>query len=336
MNKILSAILFLVFFLAGTVTYADCRVIDGDPRPSTDFVNGFYQNQHANIWQHAEIECTGISNIEWIMQRDDPEGWQQKVDLLLDDLEANPRGIHVYVHIIPVNSPAQTIGQAHFDFGRKGPVAITHNTASTLAPGKYKVTISTSFNVTSPKTPLYSLIRNDKRLLFSVGGLRVTYAILFRPDPNIPICNPKYKYYVDRTNVMFDSSFSDFFDRGGSQQQDINFKVEREDDLSCNAEIVTPLIKIKGPVGPDVETPDITGTHIAELKNGTSLALYQLKDGAAESPMNYGSSHDLNVIGGVNGLQSSRKVRVKWAKTPGKSVKTGRWHATMKYELYFR
>lgn len=338
MKGILSAILFSTLFLAGHFSYAACTMVNSTgSQPSPDFVSEFQQNTTPNIYQFIVIQCTGYSLMEWYPDRPDPNGWQQKVDLLLDDLEANPRQLGVYVKIFPAGSSGVPIAEMHFDFGKKGNVVIGQNTTTTpLKAGRYEIAVGTSAYIHSRKRPAYELTRKDKRRMVNIGGLPITYAVEFKADPTIPICDPKYKYYVDRTNVTFNSSSSDFFDKGGTLQQDINFKVEREDDPNCNTEVVAPLIKINGPIGADVETPGITGTHIAALKNGTNLALYQLKDGTEESPMNYGSSHDLNKIGGVNGLQSSRKVRVKWGKTPGKSVKTGRWHATMKYELYFR
>lgn len=341
MIRVLKAILFLLTLsFLGSFSYAShCKIIPGGTSPTSDFVSVFQQNMTTqNIWQHINIKCSSHSQIVWYPDRFDPNGWQQKVDRLLNDLEANPRLLSVSVTIYPFGSPNQSIANMVFDFGKpSGSVMLEGNTSLTkLRHGKYEVVIHSRAHISSPKIPSNSLTANDKRRMVTLGGLPITYAIDFKADPTIPICDPKYKYYVDRTNITFDSSSSDFFYKGGALQQDVNFKVEREYDPNCNAEVVAPLIKINGPIGADVETPGITGTHIAALKNGTNLALYQLKDGAAESPMNYGSSHDLNKIGGVNGLQSSRKVRVKWTKTPGKSVKTGRWHATMKYELYFR
>lgn len=288
--------------------------------------------------QSLYISCLSSSRILWYPDRSDPNGWQQKVDLLLNNLEANPRLISVAVKISPLDSLNQPIANIVFDFGRRsGPVMLEGNTALTsLRSGRYEVVIQSSAHISSQKKPAYSLTRNNRRQIVSLGGLPITYAIDFKEDLNVTICHPHYLYHVDRTNIPFASRSSDFFDKGGTLQQDINFRVERADDPNCHSEVAAPLIKINGPSGLDVETPNITGTHVAALKNGTSLSLYQLTDGAGESPMNYGTAYDLNKIGGVNGLQSARKVRVKWGKTAGKSVKTGHWHATMKYELYFR
>ena len=339
MKKALNATLLLGLSFSGSLSYAACSLISGGSASSPDFVSEFQQNMTSpEIYSHINIKCSGRSSpITWYTERSDPNGWQQKVDLLLDDLEANPRLVGGYVKIFKARSSGAPIAEMHFDFGKKGGVVTHQNTTTTnLKSGQYEVVVGSHPIIHSPKRPTYGLSRSDKRLLVNIGGLPITYAIDFKADPTIPICNPKYKYYVDRTNIMFDTSSSDFFNKGGSLHQDIILKLERVNDPNCNAEIMFPLIKIHSPMGPDVETTGIIGKNIAPLKNGTSLALYQFRNGTNESPMNYGLSYALEIMGTGHSFQSSRKIRVKWEKTPGKSVKTGHWRATMKYEFYFQ
>ncbi|UNM97449.1 hypothetical protein MMG00_06290 [Ignatzschineria rhizosphaerae] len=303
------------------------------------------QNTSINQLVSVTFECEVGARITWYQQREDTYGTQPKIDRLLDDLGITndaDRMLGVTVHLQYRKNFGDTenenLDHMQLDYGLKNIVVQAGNQMSkTPYKGFYTLNVFGYASVISNKSSIYTLDYSDIKPVVEMGGVLTTFAVNFRRDPNLPdpeVCVPEYFYYVDKTNIDFGTVPSTFFDGGNRKQEDIHFRLVRKQDPNCDEIEITPKVKIEAPFGEDVLS---TSEDKSILKNGTMLSLVYLDD-KGDKPMNYNQGYDMGKIGGKNQwdpLDVDRYIRVIWSKADGQTVKSGRWNATMKYEIYF-
>lgn len=88
MKRILYAnLLSIPLFFIGYSAFADCRISGGHQR-DVDIEIDVTQNKGSSFPPvNIIFTCTGSNNVNIFTARDDPDGFQQKLDRLLNDLE---------------------------------------------------------------------------------------------------------------------------------------------------------------------------------------------------------------------------------------------------------
>lgn len=341
MKKLLYSVsLLMIAFLGGSVAYAQCEMLYGE---------GYIVREHGRmeftVTQGVGSTAIGSPNgswlvkcgpagsdIDWFKNRSDGGTFQEKLDAILDGVNADPRkltgGVWIYDHNVPNPSTAPPVQQMEFDFGRRDSIIDKdYQTTDHLGEGKWGIVFFGGSHIVGNKNIVTDISLGDKRPMFRLLNSTlptITYAIDYRYDPMYPDpdeCHVSYSMHVEPQGRIHLGNFSKSeLDSNKEKTTDVRLittrHMEGKND-ACDAEINPNLYMT-------ASTDLPYSGHEAKMENGTSAFIYNViprQNIMREWILDGTTGHEIGNFDFNN--KNETILRFIWKKTAGETVKVG-------------